>query len=201
MSEVFAFAIPRYRGIVSEAFVTTTESHAETRVSYRDASLRERRGPSASVLGKQRPRHWQTWAMVGQCLGKVGAGSTNAWAMVAQCVGKVGQRLPNNRATVAQYLGNGCPMVGQGWARLSNAWAMVAHCAGQVRQRLPNNRATVAQYLGNGGPMVGQGWATVAQSSMGDGFLAMLSAAILAQAQVTHRDSGSDAQPLRDRRG
>ena len=85
---------------------------------YRDAS-----GPSASVLGKPRPRHWQTWAMVAQCLGKVGARLPNAWAMVAQCLGKVGQRLPNNRATVAQYLGIGCPMVGQ-W--LPKVWATVA---------------------------------------------------------------------------
>ena len=54
MSEAFAFAIPRYRGFVSEAFATTTESHAH------DCHIAERRGPSASVSGKPLLRHWHT---------------------------------------------------------------------------------------------------------------------------------------------
>ena len=60
-------------------------------------------------------------------------------------------------------LGNGCPMLGQGWARLPNAWAMVAQCLGKVGQRLhkawamvAQGLAIVAQGLGNRCPSLGQ---------------------------------------------
>ena len=139
-------------------------------MSYREASLRERRGPSASVLGKPRPRHWQT---VSQLLGgrfpalgnsspSIGVPcpsarkpSPSAWERFPNsCTCEL---FPNTWETFSQYLGNGCPILGQG---LPNAWETVAQyfvngCT-MLGQPLPNIWATVVQCLGKCFPIFGQ---------------------------------------------